>query len=268
MNDVVLRGVEIAYESEVVVSGLDLSVSSGEWLALIGPNGAGKTSILRAIARLVAYSGEIRIGTQAVADMSGRELARRVAMVMQEPHMPEGMSVSQYVLLGRSPHLAYFGKEGRGDQRVVADILERLALGRLAARRLDHLSGGERQRAAIARALAQQAPVLLVDEPTSSLDVGRQQEVLELIDGLRAEQGLTVIAAMHDLTLAGQYAHRLALLVAGKLVAVGSPAEVLTEPAIADHYGAQVRVLQLNGAGRAVIPIRGHAAAAVENQLP
>jgi iron complex transport system ATP-binding protein len=268
VNDVVLRGVEIAYESEVVVSGLDLSVSSGEWLALIGPNGAGKTSILRAIARLVAYSGEIRIGTQVVADMSGRELARRVAMVMQEPHMPEGMSVSQYVLLGRSPHLAYFGKEGRGDQRVVADILERLALGRLAARRLDHLSGGERQRAAIARALAQQAPVLLVDEPTSSLDVGRQQEVLELIDGLRAEQGLTVIAAMHDLTLAGQYAHRLALLVAGKLVAVGSPAEVLTEPAIADHYGAQVRVLQLNGAGRAVIPIRGHAAAAVENQLP
>jgi iron complex transport system ATP-binding protein len=268
VNDVVLRGVEIAYESEVVVSGLDLSVSSGEWLALIGPNGAGKTSILRAIARLVAYSGEIRIGTQAVADMSGRELARRVAMVMQEPYMPEGMSVSQYVLLGRSPHLAYFGKEGRGDQRVVADILERLALGRLAARRLDHLSGGERQRAAIARALAQQAPVLLVDEPTSSLDVGRQQEVLELIDGLRAEQGLTVIAAMHDLTLAGQYAHRLALLVAGKLVAVGSPAEVLTEPAIADHYGAQVRVLQLNGAGRAVIPIRGHAAAAVENQLP
>ncbi len=268
MNDVVLRGVEIAYESEVVVSGLDLSVSSGEWLALIGPNGAGKTSILRAIARLVAYRGEIRIGTQAVADMSGRELARRVAMVMQEPHMPEGMSVSQYVLLGRSPHLAYFGKEGRGDQRVVADILERLALGRLAARRLDHLSGGERQRAAIARALAQQAPVLLVDEPTSSLDVGRQQEVLELIDGLRAEQGLTVIAAMHDLTLAGQYAHRLALLVAGKLVAVGSPAEVLTEPAIADHYGAQVRVLQMNGAGRAVIPVRGHAAAAVENQLP
>jgi len=258
VNDVVLRGVTIAYESEVVISGLDLEIASGEWLALIGPNGAGKTTILRAISRLVAYQGEIRIGGEAVAGMGGAQLARRVAMVMQQPHMPEGMSVSQYVLLGRSPHLAYFGKEGRKDHRVVAGILERLALDRLAARPLDHLSGGERQRAAIARALAQQAPVLLVDEPTSSLDVGRQQEVLELIDDLRAEQGLTVIAAMHDLTLAGQYADRMALLVAGKLVAAGTPGDVLTEPAIADHYQAQVRVLQMNGAGRAVIPIRGH----------
>lgn len=258
MSDVVLRDVGIAYESEVVVSGLDLTVSSGEWLALIGPNGAGKTTILRAIARLVEYQGEIRIGDQAVAGMSGRELARLVAMVMQEPHMPDGMSVSQYVLLGRSPHLTYFGKEGREDHRVVADILERLSLERLAARPLDHLSGGERQRASIARALAQQAPILLVDEPTSSLDVGRQQEVLELIDGLRTEQGLTVIAAMHELTLAGQYADRLALLVAGKLVAVGAPADVLTEAAIATHYRAHVQVLSLNGSGRAVVPVRTH----------
>jgi len=258
VNDVVLRGVTIAYESEVVVSGLDLEIASGEWLALIGPNGAGKTTILRAIARLVAYQGEIRIGGEAVDGMGGPQLARRVALVMQQPHMPEGMSVSQYVLLGRSPHLSYFGKEGRRDQRVVAGILERLALDRLAARPLDHLSGGERQRAAIARALAQQAPILLIDEPTSSLDVGRQQEVLELIDDLRAEQGLTVIAAMHDLTLAGQYADRMALLVAGNLVAAGTPGDVLTEPAIADHYQAQVRVLQMNGAGRAVIPVRGH----------
>jgi len=256
MSDVVLSDLTIAYDSDVVVSELDLSISSGEWLALIGPNGAGKTTILRAIARLVAYEGNIEIGGVAVAAMGGRELARRVAMVMQEPHMPEGMSVSQYVLLGRSPHLTYFGKEGRRDQRVVADILERLSLDRFAARPLDHLSGGERQRAAIARALAQQAPILLVDEPTSSLDVGRQQEVLELIDELRAEQGLTVIAAMHELTLAGQYADRLALLVGGKLVALGAPAEVLTEPAIATHYHANVHVLSLNGSGRAVVPVR------------
>jgi len=259
VNDVVLRGVGISYESEVVISGLDLEIASGEWLALIGPNGAGKTTILRAIARLVVYSGEVRIGGRAVAGMGGPELARRVALVMQQPHMPEGMSVSQYVMLGRSPHLAYFGREGRRDHQVVAGILERLALDGLAARPLDHLSGGERQRAAIARALAQQAPVLLVDEPTSSLDVGRQQEVLELIDHLRVEEGLTVIAAMHDLTLAGQYADRIALVVGGKLVAVGSPADVLTEPAIADHYQAQVRVMHMNGSGRAVIPIRAHA---------
>ncbi len=256
MSAVVLHGVGIAYESEVVVSGLDLTIGSGEWLALIGPNGAGKTTILRAIARLVAYEGVIEIGGEAVTNLSGRELARRVAMVMQEPHMPDGMSVSQYVLLGRSPHLTYFGKEGRADQRVVADILERLSLERLAARPLDHLSGGERQRAAIARALAQRAPILLIDEPTSSLDIGRQQEVLELIDALRAEQGLTVIAAMHELTLAGQYADRVALLVGGSLVAVGAPADVLTEPAIASHYHASVQVLSMNGSGRAVVPVR------------
>jgi iron complex transport system ATP-binding protein len=268
MSEVILRGVSIAYSSEVVVSDCSLNVASGEWIALIGPNGAGKTSILRAIARLVAHIGEIRIGNASVTELSGRELARRVAMVLQNPHVPAGMTVSQYVLLGRSPHLTYFGKEGRRDQRIVAGILERLSLDRLAGRPLEHLSGGERQRAAIARALAQQAPVLLVDEPTSSLDVGRQQEVLELIDGLRAEQGLTVIAAMHDLTLAGQYAHRLALLVAGKLVAVGPPAEVLTEPAIADHYQAQVRILQMNGAGRAVVPIRAiHAQPASGSRL-
>jgi cobalamin transport system ATP-binding protein len=258
VSEVVLNSVSIAYESEVVVTDFDLHVASGEWIALIGPNGAGKTSVLRAVARLVAHTGEIRIGNEPVAALSGRELARRVALVLQEPHMPGGMTVSQYVLLGRSPHLSYFGKEGHRDQRIVAGILERLSLERLAARPLDHLSGGERQRAAIARALAQQAPVLLVDEPTSSLDVGRQQDVLELIDELRREQELTVIAAMHDLTLAGQYADRLALLVAGSLVAVGDPAEVLTEPAIASHYRAQVRVLQLNGAGRAVIPVRAH----------
>ena len=266
MSEVVLSGVSVAYESEVVVSNFDLNVSSGEWIALIGPNGAGKTTILRAVARLVAYTGQIRIGADAVTELSSRQLARRVAMVLQHPSMPAGMTVSQYVLLGRSPHLPYFGKEGRQDRGIVAGILERLSLDRLAARPLDHLSGGERQRAAIARALAQQAPVLLVDEPTSSLDVGRQQEVLELIDGLRAEHGLTVIAAMHDLTLAGQYAHRLALLVGGKLVAVGAPAEVLTEPAIADHYQAQVRILQMNGVGRAVIPIRAHSATGVNKE--
>jgi iron complex transport system ATP-binding protein len=256
VSKVSLRDVRIAYETEVVVSGLDLEIAPGEWLALIGPNGAGKTTILRAIARLVGFEGEIHIGSQSVRLLSARKLARQVAMVLQEPHMPDGMTVSQYVLLGRSPHLSYFGKEGRRDHSIVADILDRLSLQHLAARPLDHLSGGERQRAAIARALAQQAPILLIDEPTSSLDVGRQQEVLELIDALRTEQGLTVIAAMHELTLAGQYADRLALLVAGRLVSVGAPAEVLTEPAIADHYRAQVRVLEMNGAGRAVVPIR------------
>src|SRR5207249_6632176 len=133
----------------------------------------------------------------------------------QDPVIPVGMTVAQYVLLSCSPHLSYAGREGARDRRVVADVLERLSLGPLSERPVDQCSGGERRRAAVARALAQQAPVLLLDEPTSSLDVGRQQDVLELVDALRRSEGLTVIAAMHDLTLAAQFADRLALLVGG-----------------------------------------------------
>jgi cob(I)alamin adenosyltransferase len=139
---------------------------------------------------------------------------------------------------------------------LVAETLERLSLCDFAERPLETLSGGEKQRAAIARALVQEAPVLLVDEPTSSLDVGRQQEVLDLIDGERRRRGLTVIAAMHDLTLAGQYADRLALIVSGRLVYCGPPREVLTEAAIADNYRARVRVRPIGDAVRAVVPDR------------
>jgi len=257
VSEVVLAGVSVAYDGAPVVLDLDLSVASGEWLALIGPNGAGKTTILRAIARLVPFRGVISIGSRAVTELSSREVARQVAVLVQEPQMPVGMTVSQYVLLGRAPHLGYLGKDSPRDRGIVRDVVRRLSLEELASRPLDRLSGGERQRAAIARALARQAPVLLIDEPTSSLDVGRQQSVLELIDQLRREQELTVIAAMHELTLAGQYADRLALLVDGRLAAAGPAAEVLTEPAITEHYRAQVRVIQMNGNGTAVIPVRG-----------
>jgi cobalamin transport system ATP-binding protein len=256
VSTVTLRGVAIAYDAEPVVADLDFSVASGEWLSLIGPNGAGKTTILRAVAGLVPARGEILVGDQAVSALGGRAIARRVAMLLQEPHMPAGMTVAQYVLLGRSPHLGYLGRESARDRRIVADVLRRLALDAMSERPLDSLSGGERQRVAIARALAQQAPVLLIDEPTTSLDIGRQQDVLELIDQLRGEQELTVIAAMHDLTLAGQYSDRLALLVGGRLVAIGPPAEILTEPAISEHYRARVMVVGLNGHGKAVIPVR------------
>jgi iron complex transport system ATP-binding protein len=256
VSGVVLTGVSVSYGPVAAVRGFDLDVATGEWVALVGPNGAGKSSILRAVVRLARFAGSIRIGEENVNGLGGAELARRVAIVLQSPQMPGGMTVSQYILLGRSPHLGYLGKEGRRDRAVVADILERLSLRDLAERPLEQLSGGERQRAAIGRALAQDAPVLLVDEPTSSLDVARQQEVLELIDSIRATHGLTVIAAMHDLTLAGQYADRLALLVAGELVMTGAAAEVLTESMISTHYGANVRIVQHDGEGRAVVPVR------------
>jgi cobalamin transport system ATP-binding protein len=263
VSGVTLTGVSVSYGPVAAVRGFDLEVAPGEWVALVGPNGAGKSSILRAVVRLASFTGRIRIGEQDVSGLGGAELARQVAIVLQAPQMPGGMTVSQYVLLGRSPYLGYLGREGRQDRAVVADILGRLSLQDLAERELEQLSGGERQRAAIGRALAQDAPVLLVDEPTSSLDVARQQEVLELIDGLRATHGLTVIAAMHDLTLAGQYADRLALLVAGELVMVGTATEVLTESTILTHYGANVRIVQHDGGGRAVVPVRARRVAEV-----
>jgi len=234
-----------------VVDGISFAVERGEWVTLIGPNGAGKTTLLRAVAGLLSYGGEISVGGEPVRSLRRREVAKRVAVVQQSPLMPAGMSVREYVLLGRTPFVSYIGRESRHDDAASESAIARLDLGELAERDLGTLSGGERQRAVLARALAQEAPLLLLDEPTSALDAGRQQEALELIDALRLDAGLTVVATMHDLTVAGLYASRLLLLSSGRIVAQGAPAEVLTEPLIAEHYGAHVRVVD-----GAVIPVR------------
>ena len=257
---ITLEHVSIGYGEAPVVHDVSLVVPPGGWLTLIGPNGAGKTSVLRAVAGLVGHDGWIAIGGVRARDLAPREIARRVALVPQEPEVPPGMTVSEYVLLGRTPHLSYLAREGARDRRIAGEVIERLQLGRLASRELGTLSGGERRRAVIGRALAQQAPILLLDEPTTALDVGRQQEVLDLVDGLRRQDGLTVLAAMHDLTLAGQYADELALLVDGRVVVCGAAEEVLTRSAIERHYGARVRVLPVLKAGRAVVPVRERSA--------
>jgi iron complex transport system ATP-binding protein len=253
---ITLEHVSIGYGDAPVVHDVSFRVPPGGWLTLIGPNGAGKTSVLRAVAGLVSHDGCVAIGGARARDLAPREIARRVAVVPQEPEVPPGMTVSEYVLLGRTPHLSYLAREGARDRRVAGDVIERLQLGAFASRELGTLSGGERRRAVIGRALAQQAPILLLDEPTTALDVGRQQEVLDLVDELRRRDGLTVLAAMHDLTLAGQYADELVLLVDGQMVASGGADQVLTRSAIERHYGARVRVLPIMKAGRAVVPVR------------
>ena len=172
----------------------------------------------------------------------------------QTPETPPELTVAEYVLLGRTPHLGYLGSEGREDRLAAERSLERLELRAFAERPLGSLSGGELQRVVLARALAQEAPILLLDEPTTALDLGRQQQVLELVDSLRAD-GLTVVSTMHDLTLAGQYADRLVLLDRGEVVAEGAPAEVLSTPNVASYYGANVRVVH-DEAGVFVLPLR------------
>jgi iron complex transport system ATP-binding protein len=239
-----------------IVDGLSAHIEQGEWVALIGPNGAGKTTALRAIAGLVDYEGSVRVLKDDARTLGGRQLARRVALVPQIPLIPGDMTVRAYVLLGRTPHLGYLATERRSDQRTADAALEQLDLLPFAHRRLDTLSGGERQRATLARALAQDAPVLLLDEPTAALDMGRQQQVLELVDELRTRRGLTVLSTMHDLTLAGQYADRLLLLDGGRLVAAGGAEEVLTRALITEHYGAEVEVVDRPGSGFVVVPVR------------
>jgi iron complex transport system ATP-binding protein len=250
-----LRGVTVELGGRPVVDVVDIAVADGEWLALIGPNGAGKTTLLRAVARLVPYVGAITLDGRPATELPRAELARLVAIVPQEPSTPPWMTVAEYVLLGRTPHLGPLAKEGARDRDAAARALGRLDLLPFAERRLGTLSGGEKQRVVVARALAQEAQIVLLDEPTAALDIGHQQQALELLDGLRAESGLTLVAAMHDLTLAAQYADRMVLLDAGRVVADGSPAEVLTEAAIARHYGAAIDVVPV-GDRLAVVPRR------------
>jgi iron complex transport system ATP-binding protein len=256
VTGVELRGVSVDLDGRPVLRDLDLTVPGGARLGLIGPNGSGKTTLLRAIAGLVPARGRIRVGDAPPGSLSRRQLARRIALVPQSPAVPAGMTVTDYVLLGRTPYLPYLGSETRRDLAIVAEVLDHLDLGALAGRALDSLSGGERQRAVLARALAQQAPVLLLDEPTTGLDVGHQQQVLELVDSLRRELELTVVSAMHDLTLAGQFADQLVLLDGGRVAAAGPARAVLTEEVIARHYHASVRVLEDPGGGFVVVPVR------------
>ncbi len=179
--------------------------------------------------------------------------ARKVAYVPQTPVIPPGMLVADYVLLGRTPHRGVFAVETANDRRIAAEVLARLDLDGFGDRSVQSLSGGERQRAVMARALAQQADVLLLDEPTTALDLGHQQDVLELVDALRRERGLTVIATLHDLTLAARYGDRIAILAQGRVAETGPPAEVLTVQNIAEHFGASVRIVD-DPEGPVIVP--------------
>ncbi len=242
------RDVSVTIGDARILSDVSATVDRGEWVTVIGPNGAGKTTLLRAFAGLLTFAGQVLVEGRAVLSSRRRELARQIALVPQQPQTPHELTVAEYVLLGRTPHIGYFATETRTDRLAAERAIARLSLRQFTNRLLGSLSGGELQRVVLARALAQEAPILLLDEPTSALDLGRQQDALELLDELRRASELTVLSAMHDLSLAGQYADRLLLLDGGRVVAQGKPDAVLSEGVIAAHYGAQVRVIHENGA--------------------
>jgi cobalamin transport system ATP-binding protein len=250
-----LVGLQASLGKSQILHGIDLVIEPGTWTAIVGPNGAGKTTLLRSILGLINYEGEVHVAGDGMAELTLRERAQRLAYVPQQPTIPPGVGVFDYVLLGRVAHQGYGLAPGAEDVAVVEKIIEDLDLTAMAERRVDSLSGGERQRAVVARALTQQSPMLLLDEPTTSLDIGHQMEVLELVDRLRREQNLTVLSTMHDLGLAGQFADRLVLLADGKLVADGTPDEVLTEKLLSDVYGVSVEIVEGRG-GLTVVPQR------------
>jgi iron complex transport system ATP-binding protein len=253
---IALRGVSIKRGNVEVVHDLDLEFASGTWTSLVGPNGAGKSTLLGAMAGLLPHAGQLLIENQDVSVLSVRDRARLVAVVPQRPELPPGCRVREYLLLGRTAHLSMFGRPSRKDWQVIDETIDRLELRWLADRFVTELSGGELQRATIGRALAQEAQILLLDEPTSALDIHHQQQALELVDQLRHSDGLTVCAAMHDLTLAGQFGDRVALMACGELLAAGTPIEVITEANVRRAYGAEVVVRYDDEVGLAVIPRR------------
>ena len=250
----------VAYGPTVVLEEVSLEIGRGEWVAVVGPNGAGKTTLLRAAAELQAHAGEVRIGGEAMSALSPRERSRRLAYLPQSPELPADMTALEYVLLGRTPYISYLGSESHHDVEVSREVLARLGLEGFEERKLGSLSGGERQRAVLGRALSQDAPVLILDEPTSALDLGRRMDALFLVDELRRERDLTLLVALHDLTLAGQFADRIVLVSAGHVVAEGRPEEVFEESLLSDHFGGGVRVLVTEDGDLVVVP-RGRARA-------
>ncbi|MEI4270591.1 ABC transporter ATP-binding protein [Klenkia sp. LSe6-5] len=250
-----VTGLGVALGRAPVLTDVGLTAGPGSWTAVIGPNGAGKSTLLRAVLGVMRHSGTVCWDGVALDALTRRDRARLLAYAPQLPVLPEAVTTRDYVALGRTPHRALLAAPRAADRAVVEETMARLELDRLADRVLTTLSGGEQQRAVLARALAQRPQVLLLDEPTTALDLGHAQQVLDLVDRLRRTDGLTVLSTLHDLSLAGQYADRLVLLAGGRVVAEGTPAQVLTPAALRTHYGARAAVVE-GPDGPAVLPVR------------
>jgi iron complex transport system ATP-binding protein len=249
-----VRGARASYARRPVLRGVDLDVAAGEVVGLIGPNGCGKTTLLKAVTKLVPLqAGEVQIGGAAIEVLSPREMAQRVAVVPQGARLPAGYTVREVVLMGRTAHLGFLQQEGAKDLAKVEEALALVGAMPLADRQVDELSGGERQNAVIARALVQEAPLLLLDEPTANLDLGHQVAVATLMRRLAQERGLAVLAAVHDLMLAALYCDRLVLMRDGVVIASGLPSEVLTREYVTAAYGIDAAIVPVEGVPAPVV---------------
>lgn len=239
-----LESVSSGYGARPVLQGFSLEVERGDFLAVVGPNGSGKSTLVRTICRAIRpQAGRVSLEGQDLSRLPARALARKMAVVAQETAVEFELTAHEVVALGRIPHLRPLRGESEQDRAVVRRAMALTNTADLAERLVTRLSGGERQRVMVARALAQEPEILILDEPTAHLDIAHQVELLDLTRRLNREQGLTVIAVLHDLNLASQYADRLLMLKAGRSWADGAPEAVLTEQNIMAVYGSRVKVI-------------------------
>jgi iron complex transport system ATP-binding protein len=244
MTDLHARDVTLGYGERTVVDGLDLAIPPGRLTAIVGANGCGKSTLLRALARLLRpRAGAVLLDGRAIAELPAKRLARRLAILPQTPVAPEGLTVEELVARGRYPHQSLLRQWSAADEAAVERALDATGTAELRTRALDELSGGQRQRAWIAMTLAQETEILLLDEPTTFLDLAHQIEVLDLLGELVAGHGRTVVMVLHDLNQACRYADQLVAMRAGRIHASGPPAEVVDAALIAEVFGVRAHVI-------------------------
>ncbi|MEN6371403.1 MAG: ABC transporter ATP-binding protein [Armatimonadota bacterium] len=246
-----INGLVVGYGAEPVLSGVTAEIAGGEFVGIVGPNGSGKTTLLRSVARVLKPSGgAVLIDGKEVFSIPPRELAREMGVVPQDTVPAFEFSALEIVLMGRAPHLRRFQSEGGRDLEIAEEAMRRTGTLKFADRPFSALSGGERQRVVIARALAQEPKVILLDEPTSHLDINYQFEIMGLARRLNRDEGITVLAVLHDLNLAAQYSDRLFMLSKGKIRTAGVPSDVLTVENVKSVYGVDVWVRKHPTSGR------------------
>lgn len=250
-------GVRAGYRGRVVLDGVDLAIGDAAVTVIIGPNGSGKSTLLRTLGRILApTAGEVMLHGRAIASYTSRDVARQIGMLPQNPTAPEGLTVADLVARARQPHQSWLRQWSRDDDAAARRALELAGVADLADRLLDELSGGQRQRAWIAFVLAQETEVILLDEPTTYLDLAHAIDVLDLVDDLHRDHGRTVVMVLHDLNLALRVATRLVVMDRGAVVADGAPAAVLTADLLATVFGLRAAVIANPvGAGLVVVPL-------------
>jgi iron complex transport system ATP-binding protein len=251
------EGIAVGYDGRRVIDGLDLTIPAGRITSIVGPNACGKSTLLRGLARLQPLeAGRVTLGGRDVATMPRREVARRIGVLPQSSIAPDGVRVAELVGRGRYPHQGWFGRHSSDDDVVVAEALAATGVAELADRRLEELSGGQRQRVWVAMVLAQRTDIVLLDEPTTYLDVTHQLELLDLLTELNRVHGTTVVMVLHELNLAARYADHLVVMRSGAVIAEGAPDRVLTRDIVRRAFDLEAHVIPDPVAGSPlVVPV-------------